>query len=75
MNWSPDDPRRFAVRLDAEAIAERGRAIVALYNSDEEAADEAYRRAAALLKAAGWASRRPDLGLALCQENGIHDVT
>jgi DnaJ-domain-containing protein 1 len=74
MNWSHDDPRRFAIRLDAEAIAERGRAIAALYNHDTDGAEKAFGRAARLMEAAGWAALSPGIGLELCEENGIDDI-
>jgi ABC-type metal ion transport system substrate-binding protein len=74
MNWSPDDPRRFAIRLDAEAMCERSRALLALHNNDPIAADNAYQRAIRLLHAAGWAAMKPELGLQLCASNDIYDV-
>jgi hypothetical protein len=74
LNWSPDDPRRFAIRLDAEAMTWRARALLALYESDGVAAADAFQRAVHLMHAASWAAANPATGLDLCRSNEIFDV-
>jgi hypothetical protein len=74
VNWSPDDPRRFAIRLDAEAMVYRCKALAALHEKDMIAAASAFRMAQRLMDAADIACTTPSCGLNLCHAMQIFDI-